>query len=161
MKLDQHGFLEGASMRDIFLGWSIIGIPLATLLILGITLLKPDPISRQAVLGCYAARRAPLLWVRPDMIYVDHAKQGTFTYEAEPYKSGYHLSVAPALGLHPTANGKYRFTAEHGIGYFWELLPKGSAANMREPGDYSGSFMIIARDGTPITYKRVPLARCE
>lgn len=154
MTTSRDGFFEGARARDMVIGWGIIGVPLAMLIVLGAIALKPDPISRQQVLGCYTAAGAPTLRIRPDAIYIVYDRQRSFNYVAEPYKAGYHLAVAPALGLHPTSPGRYVFAQDRGVGYFWELLPKSGASRMRAPGDYSGSFEIIAADGASIVYSR-------
>lgn len=158
MDLHSQGFFEGARARDMMIGWGIIMVPLVTLLVLGAILLKPEPLSRQTVIGCYTAAGAPTLRIRSNGIYVGNDHQPSFTYIAEPSKAGYQITVSPALGLHPISTGKYAFSPDRGIGYFWELLPRGAASHMRAPGDYSGRFEIIAADGTSVVYSRADLA---
>lgn len=158
MNLHRQSFFEGAKTRDMIIGWGIIGVPIATLFVLGALFLKAEPISRQQVIGCYKALGAPNLHIRSDAIYIGDDRRGSFTYVAEPDKAGYHLSVSPALGLHPTSGGTYAFLPDRGIGYFWELLPNGSASHMRAPGDYSGRFEIIAADGSAVIYSRADAA---
>lgn len=161
MDLHRQGFFEGARAQDMMIGWGIIGVPLAALLLFGAIFLKPEPLSRQRVIGCYTAAGAPTLRIRPDAIYVGNDRRASFTYIAEPSKAGYQLTVSPALGLHPISNGKYAFSPDRGIGYYWELLPKGAASHMRAPGNYSGRFEIIAADGTSVVYRRAdPAAKC-
>lgn len=142
----------------MIIGWGIIGVPLATLFVLGALFLRPEPISRQQVIGCYTAAGAPTLRIRSDAIYVGNDRQASFTYIAEPYKAGYHLTVSPASGLHPISDGRYAFSPDRGIWYFWELLPKGAASHMRALDDYSGRFEIIAADGSLVVYSRTDAA---
>jgi hypothetical protein len=161
MNFHRQGFFEGARARDLVIGWGIIGVPIATLIVLGAVFLKPEPIPREQVFGCYIAMGAPSLRIRSDAIYIGDDRQGSFTYIAEPYKAGYHLTVSPALGLHPTKDGRYVFFPDRGIGYLWELLPKGTASRMRVPDDYSGRFEVIAANGTSVVYSRNgAAARC-
>jgi hypothetical protein len=138
----------------MLLGWSIIGVPLAALVVLGMIFLRPEPISRQLVMGCYVAGRAPDLAIKSDRIAILDESGRFFTYIAEPYKAGYHLTVQPALGLRREATGGYSFVQTRGIGFFWELLPKAPAKRMRAPDQYSGRFEIIADDGTSVVYER-------
>lgn len=158
MDLRCQGFFEGAKARDMVIGWGVLGAPIAALLLLGALFLKAEPIRRQQVIGCYTAAGAPTLHIRFDAIYVGDSRQSSFTYIAEPYKAGYHLAVNPALGLHPISTGGYDFLPDRGIGYFWELLPNGTASRMRAPSEYSGRFEIIAADGTSVVYSRADAA---
>jgi hypothetical protein len=158
MGLRRQNFFEGLRARDPIIGWGILGVPIATLLVLGAIFLKAEPIPRQQVIGCYTAAGAPTLHIRFDAIYAEDIRRSSFNYIAEPYKAGYHLAVRPALGLHPISTGGYEFLPARGIGYFWELLPKGTASRMRAPSDYSGRFEIIAADGTSVVYKRADAA---
>jgi hypothetical protein len=154
----RQSFFEGVGARDLLIGWGILGVPIAALLVLGGLFLKAEPIPRQQVIGCYIAAGAPTLHIRFDAIYVDDNRQISFTYVVEPYKAGYRLAVRPALGLHPISTGGYELLPDRGIGYFWELLPRGTASRMRAPSDYSGRFEIIAADGTSVVYNRADAA---
>lgn len=157
------GFFEGASPRDKFIGWSIIFVPIITLVALGAIFLRPTPISEDAVLGCYTAIGAPSLDVRRGSIRIDEPQHRTFTYVAEPAKVGYRLAVAPAMSLRAKGSGRYVFAQdERGIGYFWPLLTSRSddPQHMRKPADFGGRFQLIADDRTPVTYTRATKQPC-
>lgn len=157
------GFFDGASPRDRLIGWSIILVPIMTLVALGAIFLRPTPISADAVLGCYTAIGAPSLDVRRDSIRIDEPQTRTFTYVAEPAKVGYRLTVAPAMSLRAKGSGRYLFVQdERGTGYFWPLLTTRSddPQYMREPLDYGGRFQLIADDSEPVIYTRVAKQPC-
>ena len=163
MKANSATFFDGMSPKDRFLGWSIIFVPIITLVALGAIFLRPNPISADAVLGCYTAFGAPSLDVRRGLIRIDQPQHHTFTYVAEPAKVGYRLTVAPAMSLRAMGSGRYVFVQdERGIGYFWPLLTSRSddPQYMREPSDYGGRFQLIGDDSKPIIYKRVAKQPC-
>lgn len=157
--------LEGLSLkvRIIFLGMTV-GAILVPLLLIAI-FVHPQPISRNAVLGCYTALGAPSLDVGPDLIRIMEPRRRTFSYEAEPAKEGYRFAVSPSLSLRSAGAGRYAFVRDQrGTGYFWPLLPEHSddPRNMRSPLDYGGRFQILALDGGAIVYGRTTdAARCR
>lgn len=113
------GFFGGTSLRDKFIGWSIIVVPIITLFPLGANFLRPTPISADAVLSCYTAIGAPSLDVRRGSIRIDEPQRRAFRYVAEPAKVGYRLTVSPAISLRAKGSGQYVFVQdERGIGYF-------------------------------------------
>lgn len=57
----RSGLFDDVRFKDKVVGWSIVGIPLATLAILGAIFLRPDPIDKQLVEGCYVADGSPSL----------------------------------------------------------------------------------------------------
>ena len=152
----RSGLFDDVPFKDKVVGWSIIGLPLATLAVLGAIFLRPDPIDKQVVEGCYVADGAPSLDIQRELIHIIGERQQSFRYEAEPFKEGYHLVVRPALNLAPLPGGGYAFKEERGIGYFWSLLPRASdrTRDMRKPTDYGGRFQIVASDGQTIVYTR-------
>jgi len=145
-----------APLKDKIIGWGIIGIPLATLFLLGFIFLRSDPIDQRVVWGCYIASGAPKLDVRSNTIRIADGSGRSLRYVAEPYKDGYRLTVRPALLLRPTPRGAYGFEQAQGIGYFWPLLTAGSdnPRKMRSQKDFGGRIALIAADGTPIIYVR-------
>ena len=152
----RNDFFSSIPFKDAVIGWGIIVIPLVTLFALAMIFLRPQPIDRAAVLGCYVAQGAPALDVTMDAIRIDAPPWQKFTYTVEPFKEGYQFTVEPALNLHPTDNGKYSWFLEKGIGYFWTLLPKNSndSRMMDSPKDYGGRFQVIASDGASVIFKR-------
>ena len=120
----RSGLFDDVPLKDKVIGWSIIGLPLATLAVLGLIFLRPDPIDKKLVEGCYVADNSPSLDIQRDQILIIGDAQHAFRYEAEPFKEGYHLLVSPALNLAPLPNGGYAFQERRGIGYFWSLLPR-------------------------------------
>lgn len=129
--------------------------PLILLFILGALFLRPDPIDRSRVLGCYRLEEAPPLSIKKDRIDILDGTGRSFSYLAEAYKEGYRLSVRPALRLERAANGQYDFKEARGIGYFWPLLTATSdnPRQVRSP-DRLGGRISIASDGVPAIYVR-------
>lgn len=152
----RSGLFDDVPFKAQVIGWSIIGVPLATLAVLGFVFLRPDPIDKQLVEGCYVADGSPSLDIQRDLIRIIGDAQHSFRYEAEPFKEGYHLVVRPALNLAPLPSGGYAFQQERGIGYFWSLLPRTGdrTRDVRKPTDYGGRFQVIARDGQTVIYTR-------
>jgi hypothetical protein len=142
-------------LRAKLVGWGIIGIPLATLALLAAIFLRPEPIDQRLVWGCYVARDAPPLDVRKDAIYIIEPTRRTFSYIAEPSKTGYQLNVRPALLLERAPNGHYQFLSKQGIGFFWPLLPAPgkNRDRVRHPEEYAGRIEIAA-DGGGVVYAR-------
>ena len=163
MTANSKRFFEGMSPKDRLLGWSIIFVPIVTLVALGAIFLRPTPISADEVLGCYIALGAPSLDVRRGSIRIDEPQHRTFTYVAEPAKMGYRLTVAPAMSLRAKGAGRYVFVRdERGIGYFWPLMPNRSddPQDMRKPEDFGGRFQLIADDGKAVIYTRADKQTC-
>lgn len=91
------------------IGWGIIFIPFAALVLLGAIFLRPEAIEQRLVWGCYVARDAPPLDIREDAIYIIEPARRTFSYIAEPSKTSYQLNVRPALLLKREPTGRYAF----------------------------------------------------
>lgn len=156
-------FFSAASLRDKLLGWSIIVGPLILLAGLGMIFLRPSPISKNTVVGCYVAQGAPALEVSPEGIRIEEPQRRKFMYIAEPDKFGYRLVVHPAMSLRRHRSGEYLFAQDaRGTGYFWPLLTAYSddPKEMRKPSDFGGRFEVIADDGRAIIYERVAKKVC-
>lgn len=157
-------FFKSIPARDAVIGTAVIAVPIATLVMLGLLFLRPKPIERSAVIGCYVANGAPNLEVGANFILIHEAQHRSFTYVVEPFKRGYHFAVNPALGLRSINSGKFEFFPEKGSGYFWPLLSAKSddPRNVREPSDFGGRFQIIAQGGQPVIYRRETMGgRCD
>jgi hypothetical protein len=156
MRTARNGFFDHISRKHLAAGVGIVLGPLAILLILGTIFLQPEPIARETVMGCYGATGAPTLVIERDLIRIREPEARTFEYVAEPDKTGYRLSVKPALGLEPVGARQYAFVQQRGTGYFWTLLPadSGTRSRLRKPEDYGGRFEVVARDGVTVTYTR-------
>ncbi|MFN6936370.1 MAG: hypothetical protein ACK4NZ_14615 [Tsuneonella sp.] len=164
MRAAASGFFDHIDRKHLTMGAGIIFAPLAALVILGVVFLEPQPITPETVMGCYTAKGAPPLVIERDRIRIAEPEARTFHYLAEPDKTGYRLAVTPALGLEPSAAGKYAFVRQKGVGYFWTLLPElgSSYRKLRNPEDYGGRFEIVARDGVTMIYARSDMAeRCN
>lgn len=156
MRTAMNGFFDLIGCKHLAVGAGIIFGPLAILVVVGVIFLQPEPIAREAVTGCYTAPGAPSLAIEWDLIRIGEPEARTFEYVAEPDKTGYRLSVKPALGLEPVGARQYAFVQQRGTGYFWTVLPADSSARsrLRKPEDYGGRFEIVARDGVTVTYTR-------
>lgn len=158
-----EAFFGTIPWKDRLMGWSIIAVPLATLVILGALFLRPEPFDQTAVHGCYRAPSAPALDVRAGVIKVGQADGATLRYRLEAGKRGWHLTVEPALAPSPNSDGSYVFAQQRGIGYFWELL--GNTASdpkvLRHPADFRGMLSMYASDGTLIVYQRSSTGPCR
>ena len=155
-------FFESIGTRDLVIGCSIIGVPIAVLGFLA-TLGEKQPFDQNLVMGCYVANEAPSLDVRPEGIRIGESRVLSLSYFAKSAKDSYVLSVTPALRLEPTESGQYAFVRARGIGYLWTLLPKDSdnPRRMRAPSQFGGRFSVIAANGEKIVYTRVaPSAQC-
>ena len=151
-----NSFFADMPFRARLIGFSILLLPLALLFVLALLFLRPQPIQPELVLGCYTAGNAPWLKVEAGMILIGEKERRHFTYVAEPKKEGYVLTVSPAMALSRKPDGKYEFRVEQGIGYFWSLLGKSSddPRDLRNPDDYGGRFVVVARDSQDIVYMR-------
>lgn len=150
------GLFDNVPIRARLIGWSILLGPIILLMVMGFFFLKPEPIARAAVLGCYEAKGAPWLRIDGDRIVIGEPQQRALRFVVEPSKVGYQLSVEPALTLNPLSGRRYEFRSQRGSGYFWPLLSSSSdrPSSMRHPRDFGGRFQIIARDGVEIVYVR-------
>lgn len=156
MPAAMNGLFDHVGRKYLVAGAGIIFGPLAILMVLGAVFLEPKPVAREIVLGCYVTNGAPTLVVERDLIRIREPDARTFTYVIEPDKTGYRLSVQPALNLERIAAGQYAFVQQRGVGYFWTLLPVSSSnrRTLHEPKDYGGRFEIVARSGETVTYAR-------
>ena len=163
MAVNSTAFFSGARLRDRLIGWSIIFVPLILLVALGMIFLRPIPIPKDNVLGCYLANGAPALTVSRDWIRIEEPQRRKFMYVAEPDKFGYRLAVAPAMSLRRQRSGAYLFAQDSsGAGYFWSLLTAESdnPQEMRKPSEYGGRFQVIADDGRAVIYTRIAKKVC-
>ncbi|MBB5985402.1 hypothetical protein [Sphingobium lignivorans] len=137
------------------IGWGIIFIPLATLVLLGAIFLRPEAIDQRLVWGCYVARDAPPLDIREDAIYIIEPARRRFSYVAEPSKTSYQLNVRPALLLKREPTGRYAFASTQGTGFFWPLLPAlgNNRDRVRHPQEFAGRIQVAA-DGADVVYSR-------
>lgn len=161
MRTAMNRFFDNVGRKHLVAGVAIIFAPLAMLVVLGVLFLQPKPIAREIVFGCYVTNGAPALVIERDLIRIREPEARAFDYVAEPDKTGYRLSVRPALALEPVAAGRYTFVQQRGVGYFWTLLPARSSSRriLRKPEDYGGRFEMTARDGVTVTYTRSASAR--
>jgi len=146
---------QNVPLKAKVIGWGIIFIPFAALVLLGIMFLRPEPIDQRLVWGCYVADGSPPLDIRRDTIYIIEPARRTFSYIAEPSKTSYQLNVRPALLLTREPTGRYEFSPTRGDGYFWPLLPTPgkNRDRVRHPGEYAGRIEIAA-DGGGVVYSR-------
>ena len=146
---------QNVPLKAKVIGWGIIFIPFAALVLLGIMFLRPEPIDQRLVWGCYVADGSPPLAIRRDTIYIIEPARRTFSYIAEPSKTSYQLNVRPALLLTREPTGRYEFSPTRGDGYFWPLLPTPgkNRDRVRHPGEYAGRIESGA-DGGGVVYSR-------
>jgi len=146
---------QNVPLKAKVIGWGIIFIPFAALVLLGIMFLRPEPIDQRLVWGCYVADSSPPLDIRRNTIYIIEPARRTFSYIAEPSKTSYQLNVRPALLLTREPTGRYEFSPTRGDGYFWPLLPTPgkNRDRVRHPGEYAGRIEIAA-DGGGVVYSR-------
>jgi hypothetical protein len=152
------GIFHGVPLRIriIFLGMCMSAIAVPILLIMAFV--RPEPIERSYVFGCYTSSHAPSLDVREDAIHIIEPARRVLEYVAEPSKTSYQLRVRPALKLAHQPNGRYAFVQTQGYGFFWPLLPvEGQNRNrVRHPNEYAGRFEV-ATDSERIVYTRQSL----
>lgn len=159
-----EGPFDDVPLRARLIGWGILMGPLLLLVVLGMQLLRPAPMPRKAVLGCYRNSDAPWLRVEETKILIGDDTGRFFRFVAEPAKTGYRLAVQPAMTLHLGSDGLYHFESRRGVGYFWSLLTASSdrPRAMRSPDDFGGRFSLTADDGSERIYVRAPsLAACR
>jgi hypothetical protein len=144
-------------VRAWLTGWGIMLIPFLVVVLLIMLVTRREPMANALVVGCYAARQAsaPWLLVEPARIRVGGEQGRSFTYAVETSQFGYYLSVSPALALKAQADGSHAFINQRGIGYMWRLLPNSSdPADLRNPEDYSGRFLVPVLDNRLLEYVR-------
>lgn len=148
-------FFQNVPLKAKVIGWGIIVIPIAALLLLGAIFARPEPIDQRLVWGCYVAYDAPPLEIREDVINIIEPARRTFNYVAEPSKASYQLNVRPALRLKRHTTGRYAFSPSPGIGFFWPLLPAPgkNRDRVRHPKEYAGRIEVAA-DGAGVIYSR-------
>ena len=148
-------FFQDVPLKAKVIGFGIILMPLAALVLLGAIFLRPEAIDQRLVWGCYVAHDAPPLDIREDAIYIIEPARRTFSYVAEPSKSSYHLKVRPALGLKREPTGRYAFAQTNGTGFYWSLLPTPgkNRDRVRHPEEFAGRIEIAA-DGASVVYSR-------
>lgn len=148
-------FFQNVPLKAKIIGWAIIVIPIAALLLLAGIFARPEPIDQRLVWGCYVAFDAPPLDIRKDAIYIIEPARRTFSYIAEPSKTSYQLNVRPALLLKREPTGRYAFSPTRGFGFFWPLLPATgkNRDRVRHPQEYAGRIEVSA-DGAGIIYSR-------
>jgi hypothetical protein len=149
-------FFNKASPKDRAIAWGILVIPLFTLFILGMMLLRREPMEQRIIWGCYVADGAPALKVERDFIRILDGSGRSLRYSVMPQKDGYSMLVEPALMLVPAAEGRLEFRADQGTGYFWALLPKASnyGRRMRSPDDFGGGFVLVTQGNDNVVYVR-------
>jgi len=144
-------------VRAWLTGWGIMLIPFLVVVLLIMLVMQREPMANALVVGCYTARQAsaPWLFVEPARIRIGEEQGRSFTYAVETSQFGYHFSVSPALALKAQADGSHAFINQRGIGYFWRLLPNSSdPADLRNPEDYSGRFLVPVLGNRQVEYVR-------
>lgn len=148
-------FFQDVPFKAKLIGWGIIVIPLAALVILAVTFVRAEPFDQRLVWGCYIADNAPALDIREDAIYIVEPARRTFSYIAEPSKTSFQLNVRPALRLTREPAGHYKFSSTPGVGFFWPLLPAPgkNRDRVRHPSEYAGRIEVSATGGA-VVYSR-------
>lgn len=144
-------------VRTWLTGWGIMLVPFFVVWLLIMVVMQREPMANRLVVGCYTPRLAsgPWLLVEPARIRIGEEQGRAFAYTVEMSKFGYHLAVSPALALEVQPDGSHAFVSQRGIGYLWRLLPMGSdPADLRNPEDYSGRFLVPVLGNRDLEYVR-------
>lgn len=159
---EDYDFFASVRFRDKLMGFSIIGLPIIATIIFLIFYVKPEPIERHYVFGCFDSPNAPRMIITNSLISFDQYGAKPSTYSIVSEKQGYSIKVDANAALADEFGGTFKIV-EAPYPLRFAMLPPhyDDPLRLRHVRDFSGRLTIYSRDGDLIEYMRInPKGSC-
>ena len=148
--MQSSDLLDGASFRARFAFFAIVLGPLIALGLIFAISVKPAPLPKSALLGCYVTSPpglAPPIYIDHQAILIGASNNKSLEYSIVNLR-GYVLEVGPGNLVVPVDNNKYEFDNNDSFARYWRL------GWSRATDGFDGNIAIVANNGVEIVYRR-------